>query len=683
MPENKPIYNPWVGLASYEDPKNVKYKPKFCGRDNESYDVANLIRNNIFVTLYGKSGIGKTSLINAGVIPDLREDRYMPLNIRLGLNDDDKTNYQTVIIRAIERTANHAGITIKTFDVVPEQAHLDAPDFLWNYFARHHFVDKNDTNNVHEIFPVIVFDQFEEVLRAHRDQSEVLLRQLHYMVDKDHRIDNCEIDGKEYHYEFNFRFVVSIREDDLYRLEDCIDDCFLASLKRCRYRLRSLTEQGARDVILIPGEGLFHENEQNQIVESIVSKVRNKEDLCINSYLLSLVCYRIFIEYTHRSDDHIGQPLVDEYVKGNIFERFYDEATESLSSREKAYIEDNFVDSTGRRNSIPESDFQKHVPHGDCLLNGDNRILQRISSSSGSNGYRVELLHDSFCDHLFERKQKRQQWQKLLRILEIIGMLIIVGLISLLILINTDLDKKNKDAEMELQKKNEQIISKDQELQKKEELISIKDQELQKREELINNKDQELQKKEESLSSMDQTLSAAKAEKKMLEKDKIDLESQKIALVNEIEALNMAKKELEDSNKKKDSTIAKMKTQYQYSRKETNERLIKESGISAKTLLSNLGEHESHSVWKKFCESEDESHRILTIHVSEGDLDNLIKKTKDEALIQELLTVTDEEFVQRVNSIKDDEIIKRISNNAEILNKIIKNKKKIKRQLPK
>ena len=56
--------NPWAGLSSYEDPEIVVREgltPKsFCGREKESNSVAQLIAGNIFVTLYGKSGTGKT-----------------------------------------------------------------------------------------------------------------------------------------------------------------------------------------------------------------------------------------------------------------------------------------------------------------------------------------------------------------------------------------------------------------------------------------------------------------------------------------------------------------------------------------------------------------------------------------------------------------------------------------------
>ena len=123
--------NPWAGLASYADPEKADRKLKFCGRDDESYDLAKLIENNVFVTLYGKSGIGKTSLLNAGVFPELREGHFTPISLRLGMKDADKS-YQSILVENIALTAS----TIKSIDVVPEQKDFNAVDYLWNYFTR-------------------------------------------------------------------------------------------------------------------------------------------------------------------------------------------------------------------------------------------------------------------------------------------------------------------------------------------------------------------------------------------------------------------------------------------------------------------------------------------------------------------------------------------------------------------
>ncbi len=415
--------NPWAGLASYEDPETAERKLKFCGRDDDSYDLARLVMGNVFVTLYGKSGIGKTSLLNAGVFPELREEQYTPVSIRLGMRDEEHPqSYQTMMVEAVERVVKRT----ETINVIAEQQDQQSTDFLWNYFARHRFFDKNDKPTT----PVIVFDQFEEVFRGHRDEAETLLRQLDYLNDKDHMLDSCEVDGQPYRYEQNFRFVVSIREDDLYHLEDSIDNCYLPALKRCRYRLRSLSEEGARDAILIPGEGLFKAGEKDFITKAIINKSRNF-DGNISTNIISLLCSRIYVDFKNSGADHITPSLVDNFIKGNPFERFYNEATQGFSNKEKSYIEEHLVDSTGRRNSISESDFLLHVPKGLQLLEGDTRILQRTSTSSDGGSYRIELIHDSFCKPLSNQKEIRNKRKRLIQ-MTIACIAIVIALILVL-----------------------------------------------------------------------------------------------------------------------------------------------------------------------------------------------------------------------------------------------------------
>ena len=70
------------------------------------------------------------------------------------------------------------------------------------------------------------------------------------------------------------------------------------------------------------------------------------------------------------------------------------------------------MDSSGRRNSISESDFLLHVPRGAELLEGARKILQRSSTSSGSGQFRLELIHDSFCEPLARMKEKREKQRR-------------------------------------------------------------------------------------------------------------------------------------------------------------------------------------------------------------------------------------------------------------------------------
>ena len=52
--------NPWIGLSSYDE-KMISKGYKFCGRSNATMELYSLVDNNINVTLYGKSGTGKSS----------------------------------------------------------------------------------------------------------------------------------------------------------------------------------------------------------------------------------------------------------------------------------------------------------------------------------------------------------------------------------------------------------------------------------------------------------------------------------------------------------------------------------------------------------------------------------------------------------------------------------------------
>lgn len=416
--------NPWAGLSSYEDPEMAKRegrKPKlFCGRDEESHNVTQLITGNIFVTLYGKSGTGKTSLLNAGVFPRLRQKRYLPISIRLSMDALD-ISFQKCIINQLTKALGNAAGQLQTVEVVPLSAEEQQPDYLWSYFARTKFVDRDGRS----LFPVIVFDQFEEIFRDRRKEAEVLLRQIAYMMDESHALSSRMVDGQSYKYNFNFRFVASIREDDLYRLEDSIDNCYLPELKRCRYRLRSLTRQGAQDAILIPGDGLFKTEEQKDIVDAIINKSLN-EDGSLSTNIISLLCSRIFADYQKSNADVISLSLVDAFIKGNPFERFYEEATRGFSNREKSYLEDHFIDSSGRRNSVSESDFHHYVKHGDSLITGNKGILQRCFVNN--NNSRIELIHDSFCQALIAQKEKRKR-RKLKKLLyTIVGL----GIVALL-----------------------------------------------------------------------------------------------------------------------------------------------------------------------------------------------------------------------------------------------------------
>ena len=321
--------NPWPGLSSYPDPDKSEVHLDFCGRDNESYDVANLIDNNIFVTLYGKSGSGKTSLLKAGVFPRLRKLKYLPIIVRLGVDAQD-ISFQDCILKTISQTMEEVGI-VQKIDLMLQDYKKDSQEYLWKYFATTRFLNYEEQ----VLFPVIVLDQFEETLRSRRTDVSVLLRQIYFLMDETHSLSDREINGKPYSYDFNFRFVVSIREDESYRLEDCIDEDYLVNMKHCRYRLRNLSDEGIRDAILIPGGDLFLENERKEIVGTI-KEVLNRycENGVANTIILSLVCSLLFDEAKRDGISQITLDYVRRFVKKNPIKTFYLKVIKIRYSRE-------------------------------------------------------------------------------------------------------------------------------------------------------------------------------------------------------------------------------------------------------------------------------------------------------------------------------------------------------------
>ena len=217
--------NPWLGLASYEEPKNDGNDYLFCGREEETLDVVRLIDNNLFVTVYGSSGIGKTSLLRAGVIPILRKKDYYPLYVRLS-QEPKGISYAEAIVNKIKAS----GLS-EVFSVA-NQYRSDDRRYLWNYFATTRFL-----NNDREVYPVIILDQFEEVFRGEdKDKAELLLKQIYLLLNDELDMPNEE----DYSADTNYRFVASIREDYLFVLEDSIDEYSLDLYKNNRYRLRPM-----------------------------------------------------------------------------------------------------------------------------------------------------------------------------------------------------------------------------------------------------------------------------------------------------------------------------------------------------------------------------------------------------------------------------------------------------------
>src|SRR5208337_714984 len=71
--------HPWLGLHPFTE-ENQHY---FFGRTAEIREIFLRVRENPLTVLYANSGLGKTSLLRAGLIPKLRVERFRPVHLLL------------------------------------------------------------------------------------------------------------------------------------------------------------------------------------------------------------------------------------------------------------------------------------------------------------------------------------------------------------------------------------------------------------------------------------------------------------------------------------------------------------------------------------------------------------------------------------------------------------------------
>ena len=70
--------NPWPGLAPFTEAQ----REFFFGRDTESAELLRRVRGRPLTVLFGQSGLGKTSLLCAGLFPRLRDEDLKPDGFR-------------------------------------------------------------------------------------------------------------------------------------------------------------------------------------------------------------------------------------------------------------------------------------------------------------------------------------------------------------------------------------------------------------------------------------------------------------------------------------------------------------------------------------------------------------------------------------------------------------------------
>jgi len=402
-PPLTPAQNPWPGISWYTE----EQAHLFFGREAETQELLRFIQRDTLTVLFGRSGLGKTSLLRAGVFPLLRLAGHFPVVLKFDYLPQARSAVEQVKT-ITEEKARESGIDVESGQEPAEH------ETLWEYFHRVHFWGpRND-----RLTPVLVFDQFEEIftLGGSRQQDSDIFEQLADLAEN--RIpaavrQRAEAPGQRQSVEAgvpNYKIVLSLREDFVWRLDTLRP--ILPAIMRNRFALGPLDAARGLEIIRNSGKQWVTDEVAQDIIDAVISSRRGEgvstaaEE--VEPAYLNVMCNELFERMLATGQTGITRALVAA-EKGGILERFYERSLSGLSDSVRLFVEQNLVTPAGFRATMPvEEARREHISDKDLDELVDRRLL-RYEDRLGTR--HVELAHDLLTGLVQKSRERREQAQ--------------------------------------------------------------------------------------------------------------------------------------------------------------------------------------------------------------------------------------------------------------------------------
>lgn len=404
--------SPYVGPLPFQR----KDRGIFFGRVREVNDLVSLIFAHRTVLLYAESGAGKSSLLNAGLVPRLEEEglEVLPLARVKGkgpecLESDNVyvfntlRSWQAVLSQEVggeeEAAQPEAGNAEDPIPAAGQQRSLS--DFLQSRLPRPQDDDLAPLR-------VAIFDQFEELFTFHSERWEDragFFDQLNQALQKDSLL----------------RVVLVMREDYIARLDPFVD--FLPERLRTRYRLERLRRAAALKAVEGPLDGLpqsFGEGVAEALVEDLIrirveASSRGTVEVpgeVVEPVQLQVVCQTLWeglpshaAEITKQHLKAYGDPVE---ALSAFYERSIRETVKRTSIGEgelRRWFENVLITPAGTRGTVHRGKSQTGGISNQAVDALENAHLIRAEWRSGGRWY--ELNHDRFIEPV---KKSNQAW---------------------------------------------------------------------------------------------------------------------------------------------------------------------------------------------------------------------------------------------------------------------------------
>lgn len=396
-------------------PFSIEQTQVFFGRKTETTRLHRLIRLEPLVVLYARSGMGKSSLLNAGLLPSIRlEGRYRPLSIRLGAWTEGKA--ETPLEMTRERIRQEHGSLASPFDP------LAAPEgSLWETLKAAQAAQPQPL--------LLIFDQFEELFtyppEAVRAFGASLSEALFTRIPQRYRtaleqqleadpeaLDETLLQALE--APLDLRVVMAIRSDRLSLLDGLTGE--LPTLLKNLFELPPLDDAAAREAILEPAK--YRDDAFDSpaftyapaALDGLVSYLTQQGSQRIESTQLQILCQSVERKVHTEGQVIAAADLGDlaAVTAGYYGEQLALLGDEAAQLPARRLIEEGLVfEEEERRLSMYEGQIFRTYGLTPEQLRAlvDAHLLRAEPSLQG--GYTYELSHDTLVAPVLEAKHKR------------------------------------------------------------------------------------------------------------------------------------------------------------------------------------------------------------------------------------------------------------------------------------
>jgi len=437
-------------------PFTTEQKEVFYGRENDIELLFNLVTAQKQTLLYSKSGLGKSSLINAGLIPKLtdtggwhfsplrfyayQKDRSISLTANV-INSIGAAELPACFLDKIIANENSLWYAFKkaqlsTFPALPESQimkkaalqHLTFPALPESQIIKKAALLQTQPSS-DKTTHLLIFDQFEEIFSYPEDDIFLFKKQLADLLYSDIPLNFRKVLEVKLRKQpdlltpqeldllstpLNIKVLFAIRDDRLSLVKQLSD--YLPDILRILYELKPLTREQAVRAIDLPAKSVGNFASQPfvftpEAVNKIVAYLTDDNTQAVETTQLQILCNRCeLIAIAEAKNTTQAIEITTSKIPDfeNVFIDFYLDVLGYLPAgeRDKAqiFIENSLIVKE-QRISLDQLVCLDYVSDNSLLLLVNRHLLRTERNSTGGISY--ELSHDTLVSPILQVRKQR------------------------------------------------------------------------------------------------------------------------------------------------------------------------------------------------------------------------------------------------------------------------------------